>query len=38
MGVLENHSRRFVQLSEVCRLVGRDDETWQHARQALDLD
>src|SRR5262249_4497598 len=24
-------------LSEVCRLVGRGDEAWRHARQALDL-
>jgi tetratricopeptide (TPR) repeat protein len=24
-------------LSEVCRLAGRRDEAWQHARQALDL-
>ena len=24
------------QLSEVCRLAGRDEEAWQHARQALD--
>jgi DNA-binding winged helix-turn-helix (wHTH) protein/tetratricopeptide (TPR) repeat protein len=24
-------------LSEVCRLAGRSDEAWQHARQALDL-
>jgi len=24
-------------LSEVCRLAGRGDEAWQHARQALDL-
>src|SRR5215813_14326387 len=24
-------------LSEVCRLVGRGEEAWQHARQALDL-
>jgi class 3 adenylate cyclase/tetratricopeptide (TPR) repeat protein len=26
-----------VWLSEVCRLAGRSDEAWQHARQALDL-
>jgi class 3 adenylate cyclase/tetratricopeptide (TPR) repeat protein len=25
------------QLSEVCRLAGRSEEAWQHARQALDL-
>ena len=24
-------------LSEVCRLAGRSEEAWQHARQALDL-
>jgi tetratricopeptide (TPR) repeat protein len=24
-------------LSEICRLAGRRDEAWQHARQALDL-
>ena len=24
-------------LSEVCRLAGRGEEAWQHARQALDL-
>ena len=24
-------------LSEVCRLAGRDEQAWQHARQALDL-
>jgi class 3 adenylate cyclase/tetratricopeptide (TPR) repeat protein len=27
----------YVQLSEVCRLAGRGNEAWQHARQALDL-
>src|SRR5262249_30203096 len=26
-----------VWLSEVCRLAGRGEEAWQHARQALDL-
>jgi tetratricopeptide (TPR) repeat protein len=26
-----------VRLSEVCRLMGRSEEAWQHARQALDL-
>jgi tetratricopeptide (TPR) repeat protein len=36
-GGLENHSRRVAWLSEVCRLAGRRDEAWQHARQALDL-
>jgi len=28
---------RIVWLSEICRLAGRGDEAWQHARQALDL-
>jgi tetratricopeptide (TPR) repeat protein len=28
---------RVAWLSEVCRLVGRGEEAWQHARQALDL-
>ena len=28
---------RVAWLSEVCRLTGRGAETWQHARQALDL-
>jgi tetratricopeptide (TPR) repeat protein len=28
---------RVAWLSEVCRLAGRSDEAWQHARQALDL-
>jgi tetratricopeptide (TPR) repeat protein len=37
MGVLRGHSRRVAQLSEVCRLAGRGEEAWQHARQALDL-
>jgi DNA-binding NtrC family response regulator/tetratricopeptide (TPR) repeat protein len=37
MGALANHSRRFAQLSEVCRLAGRGEEAWQRARQALDL-
>ena len=37
MGALANHSRRFARLSEVCRLAGRREEAWQHARQALDL-
>jgi class 3 adenylate cyclase/tetratricopeptide (TPR) repeat protein len=27
----------YGQLSEVCRLAGRGEEAWQHARQALDL-
>jgi class 3 adenylate cyclase/tetratricopeptide (TPR) repeat protein len=29
--------RQLVRFSEVCRLAGRGDEAWQHARQALDL-
>jgi class 3 adenylate cyclase/tetratricopeptide (TPR) repeat protein len=28
---------RVAWLSEVCRLAGRGEETWQHARRALDL-
>ena len=28
---------RVAWLSEVCRLAGRVEEAWQHARQALDL-
>jgi tetratricopeptide (TPR) repeat protein len=28
---------RMSWLSEICRLAGRGDEAWQHARQALDL-
>jgi tetratricopeptide (TPR) repeat protein len=27
----------YVRLSEVCRLAGRGEEAWQHARQAIDL-
>jgi tetratricopeptide (TPR) repeat protein len=27
----------YAWLSEVCRLMGRSDEAWQHARQALDV-
>jgi tetratricopeptide (TPR) repeat protein len=37
MGALATHSLRFARLSEVCRLAGRGDEAWQHARHALDL-
>jgi tetratricopeptide (TPR) repeat protein len=37
MGALRNHARGVAWLSEVCRLAGRYDEAWQHARQALDL-
>ena len=36
-GALANHSRWVAWLSEVCRLAGRGEEAWQHARQALDL-
>jgi tetratricopeptide (TPR) repeat protein len=36
-GALARHARRVTWLSEVCRLAGRYDEAWQHARQALDL-
>jgi class 3 adenylate cyclase/tetratricopeptide (TPR) repeat protein len=37
-GALQHHALRLAWLSEVCRLTGRDEEAWQHARQALDLD
>ena len=36
-GALENQAYRVAWLSEVCRLAGRGEEAWQHARQALDL-
>jgi class 3 adenylate cyclase/tetratricopeptide (TPR) repeat protein len=36
-GGLRGLAYRVAGLSEVCRLAGRDDEAWQHARQALDL-
>ena len=36
-GGLQGHAYRVAWLSEVCRLVGRGEEAWQHARQALDL-
>jgi len=36
-GALLGHAVRVVWLSEVCRLAGRGEEAWQHARQALDL-
>jgi tetratricopeptide (TPR) repeat protein len=36
-GALLNHSRWVAGLSEVCRLAGRSEEAWQHARQALAL-
>ena len=34
---LRGHAYRVAWLSEVCRLAGRGEEAWQHARQALDL-
>jgi class 3 adenylate cyclase/tetratricopeptide (TPR) repeat protein len=36
-GALQNQARWVAWLSEVCRLAGRGEEAWQHARQALDL-
>ena len=36
-GALQNHALWVAWLSEVCRLAGRGEEAWQHARQALDL-
>jgi tetratricopeptide (TPR) repeat protein len=36
-GALQNQSRWVAWLSEVCRLAGRGEEAWQHARQAFDL-
>ena len=36
-GALYNYANGVAWLSEVCRLAGRWDEAWQHARQALDL-
>ena len=36
-GGLRGHAYRVAWLSEVCRLAGRGEEAWQHARQALDL-
>jgi tetratricopeptide (TPR) repeat protein len=36
-GGLQGNAYRIAWLSEVCRLEGRDEEAWQHARQALDL-
>jgi tetratricopeptide (TPR) repeat protein len=36
-GALPDQVSRLTQLSEVCRLAGRREEAWQHARQALDL-
>jgi tetratricopeptide (TPR) repeat protein len=34
---LQGQASRVAWLSEVCRLAGRGEEAWQHARQALDL-
>jgi class 3 adenylate cyclase/tetratricopeptide (TPR) repeat protein len=36
-GGLRGLAYRVAWLSEVCRLAGRREEAWQHARQALDL-
>ena len=36
-GALLGHAYQVAWLSEVCRLAGRGEEAWQHARQALDL-
>ena len=36
-GGLHGQAYRVAWLSEVCRLAGRGEEAWQHARQALDL-
>jgi tetratricopeptide (TPR) repeat protein len=36
-GRLRDHANLVAWLSEVCRLAGRGEEAWQHARQALDL-
>ena len=36
-GGLQGHAYQLTLLSEICRLAGRWDEAWQHARQALDL-
>jgi tetratricopeptide (TPR) repeat protein len=36
-GTLLDQANRIARLSEVCRLAGRGEEAWQHARQALDL-
>jgi class 3 adenylate cyclase/tetratricopeptide (TPR) repeat protein len=33
----ERRSWHFAGLSEVCRLAGRGEEAWQHARQALEV-
>jgi tetratricopeptide (TPR) repeat protein len=36
-GALFGHANWVAWLSEVCHLMGRGEEAWQHARQALDL-
>jgi tetratricopeptide (TPR) repeat protein len=36
-GALGHDSGRITWFSELCRLAGRGEEAWQHARQALDL-
>jgi predicted ATPase/class 3 adenylate cyclase len=36
-GAVQNQAYWVAWLSEVCRLAGRGEEAWQHARQALDL-
>jgi tetratricopeptide (TPR) repeat protein len=36
-GARRGLANRVAWLSEVCRLAGRDEEAWQHARQALAL-
>ena len=36
-GGLIAQANRLARLSEICRLAGRGEEAWQHARQALDL-
>jgi class 3 adenylate cyclase/tetratricopeptide (TPR) repeat protein len=37
IGALHGHAHRVAEISEVCRLAGRGEEAWQHARQALNL-
>ena len=37
IGAVRDHARRLAWLSEVCRLAGRGEEAWQHAREALAL-
>ena len=36
-GVQQGQANLLAWFSEVCRLAGRREEAWQHARQALDL-